>query len=205
MLPEWFVVYAVALRLTSGLSYALAVIKKRAKPNPITWFFWALTPAIVFVAQLFEHAALSSMAITLALGFGPLLVFILSLKYSLQRTHFTPASITCGVVAAIGVALWLTTSDPKLAIIFSIGADICSSIPTIIKIWRKPGSEFLPAYAITMASMVITLLTLQAWDFASFIFPVYILAINAVIFGTGFVATRRKPARRARRLTSARR
>jgi hypothetical protein len=194
MLPEWFVVFAVALRLASGATYARAVLARQAKPNPITWFFWALTPLIVFTAQLFHLEAVGwGIATTLALGLSPLLVFIVSLRHNWHRSQFTPSTITCGVLAACGILLWLTTNDPVLAIIFSIAADTFASIPTVIKAWRDPKSEFLPAYLITTASVIITAATITTWSFASYAFPAYIFAINVIIFSAGLMGLARKP------------
>lgn len=199
MLPAWFILFAAGLRLLSGATYAFAVIKNRAQPNPVTWFFWALTPAIVFVAQLFEGVSWGLFT-TFALGFGPLVVFVLSLRHNWKRSHFTPSTIICGILAGVGVVLWLTTNNPTMAIIFSILADIFGSIPTIIKVWRAPASEFLPAYAITIVSITLTLLTITTWSFAHAAFPLYILAINIVILGAGLISFRK----RVRRLTARR-
>jgi hypothetical protein len=205
MLPAWFVVFAAAIRLTSGLSYAWAVIKRRARPNPITWFFWALTPTIVFSAQLLDHGGWE-LANTFALGFGPLVVFILSLRHNLTRAQFTTSTIMCGILAAIGVVLWLSTSNPMLAIIFSILADICASIPTILKARFDPSSEFLPGYLITMVSATIALLAVNDWRFSHYAFPAYIFVINAVIYSTGlFSPWLSKKRSKVKRLTSARR
>lgn len=186
VLPEWFVVFAVFLRLASGLTYARAVIKRRAQPNPVTWFFWALAPMIVFAAQLFDFAAVGwSIATTFALGLSPLIVFILSLRHNLHRSHFTPSTIVCGILAGVGIFLWLSTNDPTLAIIFSIAADIFGSIPTVIKAYRDPKSEYLPAYLLTMASVTMTLCIITQWNFAAYAFPVYIFIINLIIFSAG--------------------
>lgn len=196
MLPEWFVVFAVAMRLASGATYAKAVLSRRTQPNPVTWFFWALTPIIVFCAQLFHLETVGwGIATTVALGLSPLIVFVLSLRHNLHRSHFTPATIACGILAACGIVLWLNTNDPTLAIIFSIAADAFASIPTVIKAWRNPTSEYLPAYLITIASVIITLLTITTWTFASYAFPIYIFAINLIIFTAGFLSVRRKLAR----------
>jgi hypothetical protein len=181
MLPVWFIIFAVAIRFIGGLTYAWAVIKKRARPNPVTWFFWSLTPMIVFAAQISEHIGWSA-AMTFALGFSPLIVFVLSLKDNLNRSQLTPATITCGVLAAIGVMLWLTTNNPALAILFSILADIFGSIPTVIKAYKNPKSEVAFPYFLSSASMVITLLTITKWSLPSYGFPIYIFLINALIF-----------------------
>lgn len=197
MLPAWIIIIAVVLRLVSGATYALAVVKGRAKPNPVTWFFWALTPMIVFVAQMVEQVGWDS-ATTLALGLSPLIIFIISLKNNWNRSHFTPSTLACAVLAAIGIVLWRITDDPNLAIAFSILADIFGSIPTVLKAYKQPKSEVATPYLLSMASMVITLLAITEWSMASAAFPIYIFLINFVIFSlTKFeLGLRKRPLRR---------
>lgn len=181
VIPAGFLAVAIAIRLGGGLAYARAVIRGRAKPNPITWFFWALTALIVFVAQVVAGVGWGA-SISFALGLSPLVIFVLSLRHNWSRAHFTPATVTCAVIASVGVILWQLTQDPNLAIIFSIVADFFGSLPTVIKAYQRPQSEVSLPYLLSMLSMVITLLTLTRWGFADFAFPVYIFCINALIF-----------------------
>ncbi len=191
MLPAWCVIFAIFFRLFGGLHYARAVIKRRARPNPITWFFWALTPMITFVAQLYEHVGWSA-ATTFALGFTPLIIFFLSLKHNLNRSHFTFSTIACGAIAALGVIFWLNAKDPLIAIFFSIVADAFASMPTVIKAYRDPGSEFFPSYYFSILSMIISMLTVTQINFASLAFPAYILFINLVIICAGILGRQHK-------------
>lgn len=181
MLPAWCIIFAVAIRLIGGAAYAQAVIKGRAKPNPITWFFWGVVPMIVFVAQVTEGAWIAAI-MSLALGISPMVIFLLSLKKNWSRAHFTPATTACAVVAAGGIVAWQLTDNPMLAILFSIIADIFASIPTIIKAYAHPKSEVALPYVLSMVSMVITLFTITQWTLAAYAFPVYMLLINLVIF-----------------------
>lgn len=183
MIPAWFVAIAVVIRLAGGISYARAVVRGRAKPNPVTWFFWALTALVAFAAQISSGVGWSAIS-TFALALGPLVIFSLALKHNWSRSHFTPATIACAVLAMCGIILWQLTSNPTLAIIFSIVADIFGSIPTVIKAYQEPQSEVSGPYLASMCSMVITLLTINDWNFASYAFPAYIFLINFVIFST---------------------
>ena len=184
MLSVWFLNIAITIRLLGGAGYLLAVVRGKAKPNPVTWFFWGLTPTLAFAAQLSEGVGPEAW-VTFALGIGPLAVFLLSLT----RNHhapmsFAPSTIACGALAALGILLWQTTSNPTLAIIFSILADIAASIPTLMKAYTRPGSEYSLTYFMSMLSMLITLLTITRWTFGSYAFPAYILLINSLLFIT---------------------
>lgn len=182
MLPSWFLNVAIVIRLSGGAGYTLAVIRGRAKPNPVTWFFWSLTPLIAFIAQLHESVGYTAW-VTFALGLSPLAVLISSLICNSHlKPHFTPATITCGICAAIGVVLWRITDNPIMAIWFSIAADIFGSIPTLMKSYSAPQTEYPLTYFLSITSMVITLLTIQRWNFATYAFPAYILLINIALF-----------------------
>lgn len=181
MLPVWFIFVAMAIRLSGGVSYICAVLARKAHPNPITWFFWALTPLIAFVAQLSQHVGIAAW-MTLALAVGPLVIFGLSLKHNWSRAHFTPSTICCAILAVVGIVLWLSTDNPVYAIIFSILADIFGSIPTLIKTWHRPESEHATAYLLSILAMAVTLFTITNWSFVSYGMPLYMLLINFVIF-----------------------
>lgn len=191
MLPAWFIFIAIGIRLAGGLGYILSVLHGKAKPNPITWFIWGLTPLVAFAAQLQENVGTAAL-MTLALGISPLIVFVISLFKSRSASHFTIFNIGCGLLALFGVVMWQLTNNPLLAIAFSIGADIFASIPTIRKGYRRPESETALPFLFSIASMVITLFTITDWHFASFAFPLYMLVINSVIFGAIFLGDKRK-------------
>lgn len=181
ILPAWFVFVAAGIRLSSGATYTMAALKGRAKPNPITWLFWALTPMIVFIAQVVGHAGWSAV-MSFAFALSPLIVFIISLKKNWSRAHFTPSTIACAILATIGVVLWQLTNNPVMAIIFSIMADTFASIPTLIKCYYTPHSEYPLSYFLSMVSVLVTLAATSSWSFTSSAFAVYMFCINFLLF-----------------------
>lgn len=181
ILPAWFVYVAIAIRLISGAVYTTATMKGKAKPSPVTWFFWGLTPMIAFAAQVSRGGGIESSLMTFAIGLGPLVIFITAFFKNRKNWKFTISNGVCAILAAIGVALWLITDDPVLAMIFSILADFSASLPTITKSYLKPKSEYPVAYAISMLSMILTLLALSDWSFLNYAFEAYILVINLII------------------------
>ena len=180
MLPSGFIAVAIALRLIGGFAYLRATARGRAHPELISWFLWAATPMIAFSAEL--SAGIGSVAlVTLALGVSPLLVFVTALIKRTGTLRFDLFNICCVVLSVTGVALWRLTSDPELAIVLVIMADIASVVPTIRKIIRAPHTEYPVTYGLSAVAMILTLLTITKWQFAAYAFPLYILAINIVI------------------------
>jgi hypothetical protein len=181
LLPIWFVYVAVSLRLAGGLAYVYDIAKKGAKPNPITWFTWSLAGLITFAAQLAEGVGISALA-TLAIGVSPLVIFSAAMIKGRDASSFSPVNLICGLLAILGIMLWAITDNPNLAIIFSIIGDIFGGIPTITKVFRRPTSEPKKPYLLTMMAMLLVVLTIDHWNFATYAFPIYIFCINAIIF-----------------------
>lgn len=198
MLPAWFALFSVAIRLISGTQYAWGVMVGKAKPNPITWFLWGLTPLIAFLAQL-QDGLTPQAGVLLALAVSPLVISALAVVRNGLRQHLTPFSITCGVLALAGIVLWQMTSIPELAIIFAIVADIFATLPTLQKAYRNPASEYAMPYMLSAGSMCIALLAIQQWTFLVYAFPLYMLLVNLTLFTFAAFPLRRwfRPRRRA--------
>ena len=201
MLPSWFVYVAIGIRVYGGFDYFRSVLTGRSKPNPITWFIWGLTPMVAFAAHIHEHVGIQAW-VTFALGFTPLMICVAALYKDRSRSHFTTFNVGCGMLAIIGVILWQLTEQPILAIVFSILADIFGSIPTLIKSYYRPHTEYLAPYLLSILSMALTLATFKVWHFTGYAFTVYILLINTAISGTilvGHSLQRKQKAARRRR------
>jgi hypothetical protein len=181
MLPSWFVWFVVVIRLIGGGRYAWGVVQKKARPNPATWFLWGITPIITLLAQL-QDGFNSQSIVLLALGITPLIVCGIAITKCGIRQYLTPLTLSCAAIAVLGIVLWRTTSQPSLAVIFSIIADIFATLPTLHKAYNDPSSEYPLPYMLSVVSMFITLLTITTWSFTTYAFPLYMLMVNVVLF-----------------------
>jgi hypothetical protein len=179
MLSSSFVAVAVTLRFASGLSYLVATWKGTIRPNPVTWLLWALTPLVAFAAQRQDGVGAQAW-MTAATGVGPLLIFLVALG---RRTSWRVGffDVLCGVCAVAGVVLWQVTTDPALAVMFSIVADALAGIPTVRKAYRSPDSEKTFPYWLNIAAFSITLFTVSTWNFVNCAFFCYGVLINLVV------------------------
>lgn len=181
MLPEWFVLVAVALNLVCATGgYVVAVLKGNAQPNRVTWFLWGLAPLIAFAAEIQQGVGIRSL-FTLAAGLGPLLVVGASFISRHAEWRLTRFDLVCGALSIVGLVLWQLSGDGNLAIVFAIAADALAGTPTVIKAYRSPDTEHPPAFAFGCAASVITLLTISDWSFASAAFPLYVFLITGLI------------------------
>lgn len=176
-----FVIIAIILRLLAGAEYIRAVINGKAKPQVISWFFWAVTALIAFFIQISQGVGASAF-ITLFLALGPIIVVILAFAKGLHRVEFSRVDKLCVALTILGIGLWITTKDPYTALWMSVIADFVSSVPNIVKCYKRPHTEHALAYGLSMASMIVALAGLPAWNIATALYPGYILFINTIFF-----------------------
>lgn len=181
MLDERFVIVGVVLALATTIQYAYETLKGRTKPNRVTWFLWALAPAITFAAQLSEHIGIQAL-LTFGAGFGPLLVLVASLANKKAYWQITRFDLVCGGLSVLALILWLVTGEGTIVVLLSIGADFLASLPTLVKAYRAPETESAGAYLGGSIAGFITLLTVQEWTISNYAFALY-LAVNMGLIG----------------------
>lgn len=177
MLPAEFIVVAIFLRLLAGASYIVAILQGKARPNLVSWFFWGFTALLAFAVQLYEGAGAPAL-ITLAIGISPIIVVGLAVAKGMHKAKFTATDKWCAAFTAAGIVLWLATKDPLVALLMAVAVDYASSVPTIVKLYKQPGSERALPYGISIAAMAVALLTVRDWQLANWLFSAYILWIN---------------------------
>jgi hypothetical protein len=179
-LPAWCAAIAIVIRLVGGGQYVLAVVRRRACPNVVTWFLWGLTPMIAVAAQIDQAGP--EVAVTFVLGVGPLVVAAVAFCTDRSASRLTPFTLGCAGASFVGIALWRITAMPALAIAFCILADLLATLPTLRKAYSAPESEYAPPYLLSVLAMLFTLGTVEHGGFIAYGFPVYMLIVNVTLF-----------------------
>ena len=180
-LPLWCAAIAMALRLTSSGGYAVAVLRRRARPNIVTWFLWGLTPMIAVAAQLDDRPG-AEVVVTFVLGLGPLVVTAVALCTDRSASRLTPFTVSCAGVALVGIVLWQLTDRPVLAIVFCIVADLFATLPTLRKAYADPGSEHAPSYLVSVLAALAAFGVIEHRDFTAAGFALYLFLVDATLF-----------------------
>ncbi len=176
MLPEQFIFLAVAFNTAGTFGYLRATLRGETIPNRVTWSLWAAAPLIAFAAQIDEGVGLAAL-MTFMVGFNPLLIFLASFKSKTGKWNLTRLDIVCGALSVIGLVLWQISGSATLAIVFSILADFLAGVPTVRKAFTYPETENALVFWGALLSALITMATLDRFDFATLGFPLYIAAI----------------------------
>lgn len=181
MLPAEFVILGTIIGSIGTISYIIATIKGRVKPNRVSYLLWAIAPLVAFAAQLSQGVGLQSL-LTFSVGFLPLLVFIASFVNKKAEWKLTRFDLICGVLSVLGFMMWAFTRVGNIAILFSIISDGLAAVPTIVKSYKYPQTETIWPWLASATSAMITLLTITTWTFEYYAFPLYIFLVCTLIF-----------------------
>ena len=182
MIDAHFAILAAVITVAGNAVYAVDTVRGNTQPNRVSWMLWTLAPLIAFAAEVSQGVGLQSL-LTFAIGFGPLLVVCASFLDPKAYARVTPFDVLCGVLSVIALVAWAVTGTGNVAIFFSILADFFGAVPTLRKSYRDPESEHAVAFLAGVTGSIITLLTITSaeWGFASWGFPVYVIAVSGVI------------------------
>ncbi len=182
MIDPRFAILGALIVLTGNAAYARDTVRGETQPNRVTWMLWALAPMIAFAAEVAQGVGLDAV-LTLAVGFGPLLVVVASFLDAKAYARVTLFDALCGVLSLMALGAWAATGRGNVAILLSVLADFLAAVPTIRKAYRYPHTEHSLAFLSGVAGGAITLLTIKAkdWGFASVAFPAYILLDSGLI------------------------
>jgi hypothetical protein len=175
-----FAILGAAVNLAACLSYVRTILRGEAAPNRVTWFLWAVVPAIAGAAQLSSGVGLSTLVV-LSAGVGPACVVLASFVGGSGSWQLGTFDYLCGACSLAALALWAMTGDPIVAIVLSILADAAAALPTVRKAWLDPASEDRSAYLMSFAGMVLGILSVRETTFSAYAFNGYLVMATATL------------------------
>ena len=202
MIDPRFVILAALFNLVGSVSYARLTMKGVTQPNRITWLLWAVAPMIAVAGELSAGVGLTAL-MTFMVGFGPLIIFCSSFVNRNAYWKLDTFDWFCGGLSVAALIGWRLAGIPQLAIGLSIAADALAAVPTITKAYSHPESESGVAFLGGLISAIITLLTIQHWNFATYAFPVYLACLTSLLLALIYRPARRRAAVRLEEETDA--
>lgn len=172
MYQQILVITGIIINAISSLAYVIDTIKGKIQPNRVTYFLWSFAPLVAYAAQIAQDVGVQSL-MTLSVGIFPLIIFLSSFLNKKAYWKLTLFDLSCGLLSFIGLFLWYITRIGNIAIVFSITADLLATLPTIVKGYRYPETEIGWPWLLTSIGGLLTLVSIQHWNFANYGFPLY--------------------------------
>ena len=180
MLPLYFLLFLIPLKLISLFVATKGTLSGDLKPDRMSLICWALAPLVGFIIAFTNGASWSATPLLLA-GLAPLFIFVLTFfsKHKPWKMRFV--DYIGGVLSIVAIVVWIMIKDPVWATIVAIIADISAAVPTIMKTWKAPKTESLTIYVLGGIGNVIGLATLKIWSVPTAAFSFYLVILGIVM------------------------
>ncbi len=177
---KYIVILGAVIQLIGIYSYILDVIKGNVKPNKLTWLLWSIAPFIATFAAVSSGVRWAVLPVFMA-GFGPFLVFIVSLFSKKSYWKIQKFDYICGLCSILALVLWGITREPLVAIIFSILSDFFAGVITFKKAWNYPETETHIPYSTGIFNIMTSFFAISVWTPENYLFPIYLLFMNGLV------------------------
>jgi hypothetical protein len=179
-MKDYFAAAGAVLAAISTVPYLIDVVRRKTKPNIVSWLTWTILTTISGSAALAAGEPKTAVFLY-GNSFCTGLVVLLGLKYGIAK--FSRFDIFCQVGAVAGLAFWLLFNSPTIGIVVPLAIDFIGMLPTLRHSWLKPAEETWQTFLIGIAAPALTILSLTRFNIASLLFPIYLfLANGAIVF-----------------------
>lgn len=170
-----YITISSILIFASFVVYEWSIIKGGTKPHRTTRLVLLIITSLGAISLLTQQDKVAIWLIGIS-AVQCLIVFLLSLKYGMGG--WSKTDLLCLFIALIGIITWKITNNPALGLYASVIADFTGMIPTLVKTYRSPDTEYLPVYILDILATVFTLLAIRNWQIQGFLYPLYLFVIS---------------------------
>ena len=182
-----FGILALLINLLGYVPYVQDIVKGRVKPQRITWGIWAALGSVVFANQVTNGGGWSVVFFG-STAFLTTLVFVLSLRRGTCGGSKTDRAMLLEAVALF--VYWFLSRDSRTTTLIAVLIDAVGALPTIIKTFRKPKTETYPQWVMAGLGGLFALFAVAKADYILFVYPLYIIFVNATIIAAKYYAER---------------
>lgn len=198
-IPVFFGILAGVIALLEIYPYALSILgkdvflrkipdEKRTVPNLATWTIFSVQGLIVTYSYL-ERNDFSNLWFYAGLTLEYLIAATLALWYGEHRRNgtapFSRFDLICLTGAGLGLIGWYFSGSWEVPLAINMIIDGFGIAPTVRKVWRRPLTESLLAWSMTLtasACAIVALGPLNTWSFNHSAFTVYMVCTSGLVW-----------------------
>ncbi|MDX6617688.1 MAG: hypothetical protein QOK36_74 [Gaiellales bacterium] len=160
--------------------YIRDTLRGSTRPHRGTWLIWMSLSWVVLASNRADGAVWSMLPLA-AQALQNCAIFFLSIRRGEGGVDTWDRVMLA--VAGFGVVGWFTFTDPTLATLAVILADVMGAVMMLPKAWRDPSSETISTFVLSSAVGACALVAVGGFTFSLVIYPVYYILVNAIIAG----------------------
>jgi hypothetical protein len=171
-------VAAAVLSLIDPIPYVRDILRGLTRPHRGTWLIWSALGVTAFASQLADGARWS-LALVGVQTAATTLILVLSIRFGMGGLG---AADLCMIgLAGLGIVGWAISSQPVLATVCVVLADLVGVLLMLPKTWRNPWSETAPTYVLASASGLCGAAAVGDLDASLLLYPFYFAVGNGAI------------------------
>lgn len=176
----WFGIGAGVVQALSLLPYLYAIVHGTTRPNAVSFGVWTALSAIDVVA-MYAGAGLGWPLILPVVGTVGMTIITLFAIGGYGYSASTRLDMVCLILGLAGIVLWQVTGEPALALALSIIASLAAAIPTVVKTYRAPHTEYAPAWLMVTVASLLSILSVTTYDFTNLAYAGYMFLETTTI------------------------
>ena len=177
---QYLVIVGALVNIFGSWFYIQRTLRGVTKPNRVTYIIWALAPMVAFAAAISDGVGWAALPVFIS-GFIPFLIFLASFVNKNAYWKISRFDYACGAISILALVFWQMTGDPAVAVLLAIISDALASLPTVIKSWRFPETEYWSGYAGAIVAAITALIAAPSFTFTAVAFPIYLIFVCVII------------------------
>lgn len=186
---DYLALVGAILVVLSGIPYIIDIVRRKTRPNIVSWFTWTLLIGIGAVATL-AAGEVKTAIITFGDVTQVAIILLLGLRYGYAK--LARFDIVCQISALVGLTLWLVFDSPTIAIVATIVVDLIASLPTFRHSWVAPQEETWQTFLISGVGAGVGLMSITSFNINSLAYPIYLVFLGVALSLTIIVRRRAK-------------
>lgn len=180
------------LAVVQAIPYIVSILRGKTRPARASYAIWSVVQTISAVSYI-ASGATDTKWVPIVLTISAVVIFGLSIKHGMGG--FNKLDISCLIIAAIAIILWLTTDNPSLAVYASLVASSIAFLPVIKKSYLFPDTENTLSWTLYATAVLLNVCALTSLSPAIALPPVVSLVFSSIIAVLLLLPRKRKPSK----------
>lgn len=178
------------LAVIQAILYVVSILRGKTRPARASYAIWSVVQ-VISVASYIASGATDTKWVPIVLTISAITIFVLSIKRGMGG--LTKLDISCLIIAAVAIILWLTTNSPEIAVYTSLMASTVAYIPIVKKSYLFPDTENTLSWTLYATAVLLNVCALTSLNPAIVLPPVVSLIFSSTIALLLLVPRNRKP------------
>jgi len=169
-------IISAIVSIASSVPYAVAIIRRKARPQRITWLIIALLNITFLISTIMTGG---NVIYIIGNFIGAFLVFLLSIKFGIGgKSRFDIVSF---VIALVALGLLIAVDNKLAGLLLAVAVNVIALGLTVKKTIAKRDSEPRLVWILIATSSFLGLISLTHWSLENVLVPVCILSFSSIL------------------------